>query len=106
MDKLERLINLLETHPMIEEGIRLKRIIQAHPEWIKDYQTMLSLQKRLVRETVDRSNRAQHTKSEIDRLLQTLESTPAVQMYLDALSELQEDFAVVQQILNQELNRQ
>lgn len=106
MDKLERLHALLEAHPRITEGLRLKALIEAHPQWLEEYQTMLALQKRLVRETVDGSPRAEKTRREIDVLLAKLETTPAIGEYLDALQELQEDFDAVAAVLNQELNRQ
>lgn len=106
MNKLERLYSLLESHPKREEAAKLKSLIEAHPRWLEDYQTLIALQKRLVRETVDQSSRADETKKAIDRLLEQLESTPAVALYLDALGELQEDFDAVAQIINQELNRQ
>jgi cell fate (sporulation/competence/biofilm development) regulator YmcA (YheA/YmcA/DUF963 family) len=91
---------------MIAEGRRLKAHIEAHPQWLEEYQSMLALQKRLVRETVDHSPRAEKTRREIDVLLAKLETTPAIGQYLDALQELQEDFDAVAAVLNQELNRQ
>lgn len=106
MNKLDALFAMLESHPMIEEAAKWKSVIEAHPEWLERYRTMLTLQKRLVRETVDQSKKAEETKIEIDKLLETLETTPAISAYLDALGELQEDFDAVAQILNQELNRQ
>jgi cell fate (sporulation/competence/biofilm development) regulator YmcA (YheA/YmcA/DUF963 family) len=106
MDKLERLYSLLKQHPKLEEGLRLKAVIEAHPEWMEEYQKMLALQKRLVRETVDGKSEAAKTQLAIDRILEKLETTPAVLAYLDSLAELQEDFDAVAQILNQELNRQ
>jgi cell fate (sporulation/competence/biofilm development) regulator YmcA (YheA/YmcA/DUF963 family) len=106
MTKLETLFSLLANHPKLNEAAKCKALIEAHPKWLEDYQTMLALQKRLVRETVDHSSHAEQTKEAIDRLLERLENTPAVGQYLDALNDLQEDFDAVAQILNQELNRQ
>gem|GEM_PF-5949961 len=84
----------------------MKSLIEAHPQWLTEYQTLLSMQKRLVRETVDGSRSAADTQRTIEGMLQKFEATPAVRQYLDALEELQEDFDAVAAVLNQELNRQ
>lgn len=106
MNHLDRLFELLASHPALEIGRINKAVIERHPEWIADYQRMIALQKQLVRQTVDRSAAADQTKREIDEILERLSQIPSVDEYLNALNELQEDFAAVQDIFNQELSRQ
>lgn len=107
MTKLEELVSQIELMDEIETIKSMKRSIESSPELLERYQTMLALQKRLVRETVDgKESQAKQTQSAIDQIRSQLENDPIVNEYMIGLASVQETIDLIVDILHQELNRQ
>jgi cell fate (sporulation/competence/biofilm development) regulator YmcA (YheA/YmcA/DUF963 family) len=107
MTKLDDLVRQIESMEEIELLKRLKRSIESSPELLERYQSMLALQKRLVRETVDgKESQAKQTQTAIDDIRNQLENDPIVNEYMNGLASVQETIDLVVDILRQEFNRQ
>jgi len=91
MNKLQELLDQIASMDEVKSVETLKQIIERSPELLADYRSMLAMQKRLVRETVDGlTTAANKTKSAIDDVRLRLESHPVVNEYINGLSSIQE----------------
>jgi cell fate (sporulation/competence/biofilm development) regulator YmcA (YheA/YmcA/DUF963 family) len=107
MTKLEQLVVQIESMDEIAITKSLKQSIECSPELLERYQTMLAMQKRLVRETVDgNQSLANQTKIAIDFIKHQLEDNPIVNEYMNGLASIQETIDLVVDVLNQEISHQ
>jgi len=98
----ETLVKAIADSELTVRAKVLKQAIETSPELLREYQDILTLQKRLVAaEAKGETGSAAAIRAAYDRQLATLKGSAVVSEYLDVLAELNDIAQETAEILNQ-----
>lgn len=103
MNKLDNLIAELQKSEVIKRFKELEKIIDQDKKLQANYQLLLDLQKKMVKDQTLNSNNLIESKKAYEEQLKLLSKNLIIEEYLDLLEEINEDLQTIQEIINNEI---
>lgn len=104
MKTLTNLVQTIQEDPVIRRFQELERIVDQDENLRQQYKELLQVQKAMVQREHTNHPAYGDTKEQYESLLANLVEHPLMSEYLDLLEQINEDLAMVQTIIEQEVN--
>jgi cell fate (sporulation/competence/biofilm development) regulator YmcA (YheA/YmcA/DUF963 family) len=104
MDKLAKLLEIIENDSDVVRFKELERVIDQNKNIQRTYKKLLDAQKRVVQTEQRHDENAVIAQKNYEAMYSELVSYPPMQEYLDLIDLLNTDLSLIQQIIEQELS--
>lgn len=104
MSKIDELYQGLKTNEEINRAQLLKNIITSRPEYLEQFNQILTLQKQIVNLEYSSGAIQSDAKSQYESLLQELLESPVISEYLSTLEEINDLVQTISSLFNEVLN--